>query len=97
MTHEIIHEGHSTIGRYELAVDGEELPAMISYTRPRDNVIYVNYARLPKGGKGIRAGQALAARIVADAEANGDSIVFTNHKVSELFERGEDQRDQGVA
>lgn len=82
----IRREDHATIGRYELDAGKAGQPVIISYTRPRAHIIYVTHVRRPETKAGEDAVRALAARLVEDAQANGDRVVLTTSAVAGLFE-----------
>lgn len=80
----IKRELQATIGRYALDVAGAD-PAIISFTRPRPNVVYLTFARAPENEAGAKALDKLFSAFVDDARENGDCIVLANAQVETLF------------
>ena len=65
-------EGESK-GRYALALDGHE--AELSYSRLGGATIIIDHTGVPDALRGRGAGEALVARAVEDARAEGRKIV----------------------
>ena len=81
----IHREDQATIGRYVAKLDKNHQEALISYTRPRANLIYLTFARIPEGEAGQEAIQALMQIVIDDAQANGDRIVLADIDLKDRF------------
>ena len=81
----IVREQQATIGRYALDVEGSEEPATISFTRPRQHVIYLTCARAPNGDAGQDALDTLIDAVASEAAENNDRIVLANRQMEDLF------------
>jgi len=62
-----------TKGRYSTTVDGVE--AEMTYSRAGAGMIIIDHTAVPDALRGRRVGQALVRRAVADARAEGKTIL----------------------
>lgn len=71
----ITHHEDDAKGRYEGRVAGIPDPAEMTYSRAGPTRIIVDHTHVPDSLRGQGVGQALAARVVADARAGRITII----------------------
>lgn len=71
--HDIRREEGDSKGRYALRLDDHE--AELTYSRLGETAIIIDHTEVPDALRGRGAGQALVARAVEDARAEGRRIV----------------------
>jgi uncharacterized protein len=69
----IEREEGSSKGRYIVRLEGRE--AEMTYSRAGDSMIIIDHTEVPASMRGRSVGQALVRRAVADARAEGRSVV----------------------
>lgn len=87
----ITREHGETRGRYVLRQNGAEAELTYSVTTPR--LIIADHTGVPDALRGTGAGAALAARLIADARAEGVKIVPLCPFVAAQFRRHPDWAD----
>ncbi len=91
MTDEIEREEGETRGRYVLRRDGAE--AEMTYSRLGQRRIIIDHTAVPDAMRGKSIGKLLVGRAVADARAEGRSIIALCPFARKVLERTPEWQD----
>lgn len=88
---EIVRNEHATGGQYSVIQAGAE--AVMTYSRASDRLIIIDHTEVPDALRGMGLGQALVARVVADARASDTKIMPLCPFAAAQFRRNRDYDD----
>lgn len=71
----ITHEDNGSKGRYDAHVDGKDGTGELTYSRLSSTKVIADHTRVDDALRGLGVGVALVERLIADARAQGFTIV----------------------